>query len=114
MRNRGNKIVFHVLRIILKFCKGFAHFFLHFPYSAEDKIFKSKKRLLEKGKESKKNFEKVYVELRFSITKSDCREYFMNTVGIADAKISSILQESEDTLTIIKAKQFIELNKIGE
>ncbi|MDD5888657.1 MAG: hypothetical protein PUC82_04135 [bacterium] len=31
-----------------------------------------------------------------------------------DAKISSILQESEDTLTIIKAKQFIELNKIGE
>ena len=33
---------------------------------------------------------KVYVELRFSITKADCREYFMNTVGIADAKISSI------------------------
>lgn len=33
---------------------------------------------------------KVYVELRFSIGKNECREYFINTVGIAAAKISSI------------------------
>ena len=33
---------------------------------------------------------KVYVELRFTVTKQDAREYFMNTTGIADAKISSI------------------------
>lgn len=33
---------------------------------------------------------KVYVELRFSVTKTDAREYFINTVGLADAKISSI------------------------
>lgn len=33
---------------------------------------------------------KVYVELRFTIEKTDCREYFINTVGISDAIISSI------------------------
>lgn len=33
---------------------------------------------------------KVYVELRFTITKNDCREYFANTTGISDARVSSI------------------------
>lgn len=33
---------------------------------------------------------KVYVELRFTIEKTDCREYFVNTVGLSDAVISSI------------------------
>lgn len=35
-------------------------------------------------------------------------------VMFEDAQVSNILQEEEETLTIMKTKQFIELNKIGE
>lgn len=33
---------------------------------------------------------KVYVELRFTVNKQDCREFFLNTTGIADARVNSI------------------------
>ncbi len=41
-------------------------------------------------------------------------ENYPALVVFEDAQVGSILQEPNDTLTILKTKQFIELNKIGE
>ena len=79
-----------------------------FNYAKEDyKIFQSKKRLLEKGKESRKNFEKVYVELRklFEIRKG----YTTNPIKETQKQIEEIVDyELYDRMTIQEVKDAID------
>ena len=78
-----------------------------FNYAKENyKIFQSKKRLLEKGKESKKNFEKVYVELRklFEIRKG----YTTSPIKETQKQIEEIIDyELYDRMTIQEVKDAI-------
>ena len=78
-----------------------------FNYAKENyKIFQSKKRLLEKGKESRKNFEKVYVELRklFEIRKG----YTTNPIKETQKQIEEIVDyELYDRMTIQEIKDAI-------
>ena len=78
-----------------------------FNYAKENyKIFQSKKRLLEKGKESKKNFEKVYVELRklFEIRKG----YTTSPIKETQKQIEEIVDyELYDRMTIQEVKDAI-------
>lgn len=78
-----------------------------FNYAKENyKIFQNKKRLLEKGKESKKNFEKVYVELRklFEIRKG----YTTSPIKETQNQISEIVDyELYDRMTIQEVKDAI-------
>ena len=78
-----------------------------FNYAKENyKIFQSKKRLLEKGKESRKNFEKVYVELRklFEIRKG----YTTSPIKETQKQIEEIVDyELYDRMTIQEVKDAI-------
>ena len=78
-----------------------------FNYAKENyKIFQSKKRLLEKGKNSKKNFEKVYVELRklFEIRKV----YTTSPIKETQKQIEEIVDyELYDRMTIQEVKDAI-------
>lgn len=61
-----------------------------FNYAKENyKIFQSKKKLLEEGRESRQNFEKVYVELRklFEIRKG----YTTNPIKETKKQIEEIV-----------------------
>lgn len=78
-----------------------------FNYAKENyKIFQSKKMLLEKGKESRKNFEKVYVELRklFEIRKG----YTTSPIKETQKQIEEIVDyELYDRMTIQEVKDAI-------
>ena len=78
-----------------------------FNYAKENyKIFQSKKRLLETGKESRKNFEKVYVELRklFEIRKG----YTTSPIKETQKQIEEIVDyELYDRMTIQEVKDAI-------
>ena len=78
-----------------------------FNYAKENyKIFQNKKRLLEKGKESRKNFEKVYVELRklFEIRKG----YTTSPIKETQKQIEEIVDyELYDKMTIQEVKDAI-------
>lgn len=78
-----------------------------FNYAKENyKIFQSKKRLLEIGKESRKNFEKVYVELRklFEIRKG----YTTSPIKETQKQIEEIVDyELYDRMTIQEVKDAI-------
>ena len=78
-----------------------------FNYAKENyKIFQSKKRLLEKGKNSKKNFEKVYVALRklFEIRKG----YTTSPIKETQKQIEEIVDyELYDRMTIQEVKDAI-------
>ena len=78
-----------------------------FNYAKENyKIFQSKKRLLETGKESRKNFEKVYIELRklFEIRKG----YTTSPIKETQKQIEEIVDyELYDRMTIQEVKDAI-------
>lgn len=78
-----------------------------FNYAKENyKIFQAKKKLLEKGKESRKNFEKVYVELRklFEIRKG----YTTSPIKETQKQIEEIVDyELYDRMTIQEVKDAI-------
>ena len=78
-----------------------------FNYAKENyKIFQSKKKLLEEGKECRKNFEKVYVELRklFEIRKG----YTTNPIKETKKQIEEIIDyELYDMMTIQEVKDAI-------
>lgn len=78
-----------------------------FNYAKENyKIFQSKKKLLEEGRESRQNFEKVYVELRklFEIRKG----YTTNPIKETKKQIEEIVDyELYDRMTIQEVKDAI-------